>query len=142
MTKYLYNIYTVTWYILLYILILYCYIYILIYILSYILLYIPIYILLHILLHNNTTQTYKKAPANAKQKNDRESKKFAKNLSLEDMMECYLDNHAHITLRDHKENFTNIIKGRLINLSKSKVGLVSKCYLSIIKADVSKKSKS
>ena len=127
---------------LLYVLILYCYIYILIYILSYILLYIPIYIPLHILLHNNTTQTYKKAPVNAKRKNDRESKKFAKNLSLEDMMECYLDNHAYITLKDHKENFTNNIKGRLINLSKSKVGLVSKCYLSIITADVSKKNRS
>ena len=117
-------------------------IYIDIYTVIHTVIYTNIYILLHILLHNNTTQTYKKAPANAKRKNDRESKKFAKNLSLEDMMECYLDNHAHITLKDHKENFTNIIKGRLINLSKSKVGLVSKCYLSIIKADVSKKNKS
>ena len=43
-------------------------------------------------------------------------------------MECYSDNHTYITLKDHKENFRNNVKCRLINLSKSEVGLVSKCY--------------
>ena len=46
-----------------------------------------------------------------------------------------------ITVKDHKENFRNNIKCRLINPSKSEVGLVSKCYLSNIIADVSKKTK-
>ena len=68
-------------------------------------------------------------------------KKFAKTLSLEDKMECYSDNHTYITLKDDKENFRNNIKCRLINPSKSEVGLVSKCYLSNIIADVSKKTK-
>ena len=72
---------------------------------------------------------------NAKRKIDRESKKFTKNLSLEENMECYSDNHAYITLKDHKENF------RLISPSKSEVGLVSKCYLSNIIIYVSKKTK-
>ena len=54
------------------------------------------------LLHNSVTQTYKKAPVNAKRKIYRELKKFAKNLSLEDMMEYYSDNYAYITLKDHK----------------------------------------
>ena len=89
------------------------------------------------LLHDSITQTYKKAPVNAKRKIDRESKKFDKNLR----MEYYLDNYANITLKDHKENFRNNIKCRLINPSKSEVGLVSKCYLSNIIADVSKKTK-
>ena len=93
------------------------------------------------LLHDSITQTHKKTPVNAKRKIDRESKKFAKNLSLEDRMECYSDNHAYITLKDHKESFRNSIKCRLINPSKSEVGLVSKCYLSNIIADVSKKTK-
>ena len=93
------------------------------------------------LLHDNITQTYKKAPVNAKRKIDRESKKFAENLSLEDRMECYSDNHGYITLKDHKENFRNYIKCRLINPSKNEVGLVSKCYLSNIIADVSRKTK-
>ena len=93
------------------------------------------------MLHDNITQTYIKAPVNANRKIDREPKKFAKNLSLEDKMECYLDSHAYITLKDHKENFRNNIKCRLINPSKKEVGLVSKCYLSNIIADVSKKTK-
>ena len=75
------------------------------------------------LLQDNITQTYKKAPLNAKRKIDRESKKFTKNLSLEDKMECYSDNHAYITLKDHKENFRNNIKCSLINPSKSKLVL-------------------
>ena len=78
---------------------------------------------------------------NAKRKIDKESKKFVENLCVEDRMECYSDNHAYITLKDHKENFRNYIKCRLINPSKNEVGLVSKCYLSNIIADVSKKTK-
>ena len=93
------------------------------------------------LLHDNITQTYKKAPVKTKRKIDRESKKFAKNLSLDDKMECYSDNPAYITLKDHKENFRNNTKCRLINPSKSEVGLVIKSYLSNIIASISKNTK-
>ena len=41
------------------------------------------------LLHDSITQTYKKSPVDAKRRIDRESKKFAKKLNLEDRMECY-----------------------------------------------------
>ena len=92
-------------------------------------------------MHDNITQTYKKAPVNTKRKIDRVSKKFAKTLSLDDKMECYSDNPAYITLKDHKENFRNNTKCRLINPSKSEVGLVSKSYLSNIIASISKKTK-
>ena len=44
-------------------------------------------------------------------------------------------------MKDHKENFRNNSKCRLINHTKSEVGLVSKCYLSNIIADVSQKKK-
>ena len=50
------------------------------------------------LLHDSITQTYKKTPVNTKRNINRESKNFAKNLSLERNMECYSDNHACITL--------------------------------------------
>ena len=83
----------------------------------------------------------KKALVNTKRKIDRESKKFAKTLSLDDKMECYSDNPAYVTLKDHKENFRNNTKCRLINPSKSEVGLVSKSYLSNILASISKKTK-
>ena len=55
-------------------------------------------------------------------------------------MECYSDQHAYITLKDHKENFRNNTKCRLINPSKSEVGRVSKKYLNDIIADVSRKT--
>ena len=93
------------------------------------------------LLHDNITQRYKKAPVNTKRKIDRESKRFAKTLSLDDKMECYSDNPAYITLKDHKENFRNNTKCRLIDPSKSEVGLGNKSYLSNIIASISKKTK-
>ena len=55
-------------------------------------------------------------------------------------MECYSDQSAFITLKDHKANFKNNTKCRLINPSKSEVGLVSKHYLSSIISTVAVKS--
>ena len=55
-------------------------------------------------------------------------------------MECYSNQHAHITLKDYKENFRNNTKCRLINLSKSEVRRVSKKYLNDIIADASRKT--
>ena len=55
-------------------------------------------------------------------------------------MECYSNQHAYITLKDHKENFRNNTKCRLINPSKSEVGRVSKKYLNDIIVDVSRKT--
>ena len=87
---------------------------------------------------NNVIQ--KKAPKNAKRDIDRKTKSFAKTLKIEDRMECYSDQHAYITLKDHKENFINNTKSRLINPSKSEVGRVSKNCLNDIIADVSRKT--
>ena len=69
-----------------------------------------------------------------------ESKKFAKSLDLDEKMECYSDQNAFITLKDHKENFNKNTKCRLINPSKSEVGLVSKHYLNSIISTVAEKS--
>ena len=54
-------------------------------------------------------------------------------LKIDDGMECYSDQHAFITLKDHKDNFKNNPKCRLVNPSKSGVGRISKGYLSNIK---------
>ena len=91
------------------------------------------------LLHDNITQTYQKTHYQIKKKTDREAKKFAKSLGLDERMECYSDQSAFITLKDHKTNFINNTKCRL-NPSKSEVGLVSKCYLSSIISTVAEKS--
>ena len=55
-------------------------------------------------------------------------------------MECYSDQSAFITLKDHKANFKNNTKCRLINPSKSEIGLFSKHYLSSIITVVTEKS--
>ena len=55
-------------------------------------------------------------------------------------MECYPDQQAHKTLKDHKENFRNNTKCKLINPSKSQVGRISKNYLNDIIADASRKT--
>ena len=44
-------------------------------------------------------------------------------------MECYAKRPVFITLNDHKENFKTNQKCRLINPSKSEMGIVSKKYL-------------
>ena len=58
-----------------------------------------------------------------------EAKKFAKYLDLDERMECYSGQGAFMTLKGHKTNFKNNTKCRLINPSKSEVGLVNKHYL-------------
>ena len=84
------------------------------------------------LLQDNITQTYKRASPGAERKIDKESKQFAKHLRIDDRVECYSDQHAFITLKDHKDNFKNNPKCRLINPSKGEIGRISKAYLSNI----------
>ena len=54
---------------------------------------------------------------------------MAVDLKLENRMECYTQNEAFITFKDHKENFLNHPKCRLINPAKSEMGKVSKSIL-------------
>ena len=93
-----------------------------------------------ILLHDNITKTYQKTAVNTKGNIDKESKRFAKSMNLDDKMECYSHQNAFITLKDHKENFSNSTKCRLVNPSKSEVGLISKKYLSNIMSEVKEKT--
>ena len=92
------------------------------------------------LLHDSITQTYQKTRHQTKKKIDREANKFAKSLNLDERMEFYSDQSALITLQVHKANFKNNIKCRLINPSKSEVGLVIKHYLNSIISMIAKKS--
>ena len=55
-------------------------------------------------------------------------------------LECYSDESTFITLKDHQANFKNSTKCRLINPSKSEVGLVIKHYLNSIISMVAEKS--
>ena len=55
-----------------------------------------------------------------------EAKNIAKKLEIEDRAECVAKKNAFITLKDHKENFENSPKCRLLNPAKSEIGRVSK----------------
>ena len=88
------------------------------------------------LLHENVTKSYKKSDATVVTGINSEAADIAKSLKLEDKMECYAQKEAFITLKDHKENFRNNTKCRLINPAKSEVGIVSKKILERVNKDV------
>ena len=58
-----------------------------------------------------------------------EAKQIACKLKLDTKMKRLAKRKAFITLKDHKENFTSNTKCRLINPTKSEVGIVSKAIV-------------
>ena len=58
-----------------------------------------------------------------------EAKQLAQKLKLDDRIEQLPENQAFITIKDHKPNFPNNIKRRLINPAKSNLGKISKQIL-------------
>ena len=88
------------------------------------------------LLSDNITANYKKANKTVKTRIDREAKKIAKKLDLDDRIEQYAEKDAFITLKDHKENFENNPKCRLLNPAKSEIGVISSQLLKRINNDL------
>ena len=92
-------------------------------------------------LKENVTKHYKKSnPDTCKQINN-EAASIALKLELADRMECFSENEAFITFKDHKDNFKNNPKCRLINPAKSQVGKISKIILENINNAVRNKTK-
>ena len=71
---------------------------------------------------------------------DNEAKQIAQNLGLADRIEVYGEARAFITLKDHKENFENAPKCRLINPAKTNIGKISKQILQKINREVREKT--
>jgi hypothetical protein len=92
------------------------------------------------LLNNNVTQDYKKAPDNTLDKMNKKDKKLATKLDIEDRMYQTVQRESHITGKDHKENFRNNPKCRLINPTKPEIGKVSRSILQAKIAEVKSKS--
>ena len=84
------------------------------------------------LLHENITKSYKKASTNSLNNINREAKQTATNLGIHDRATSFAKKQAFITLKDHKDNFENAPKCRLINPAKSILGRVSKQILETI----------
>ena len=88
------------------------------------------------LLKNCIAKTYRKTELITKTRIDKDTRKFLKPLKLGNKMECYIERHNFITLKDHTENFKQETKCRLINLAKGETGQVSKKYHEQIIRDV------
>ena len=87
-------------------------------------------------LRENVTKSYKRCNEKTTKLINKEAKMIARNLKLDDKMQRYATRKAFVTFKDHKINFNNNVKCRLINPAKSEVGLVSKKILQNINAVV------
>ena len=91
------------------------------------------------LLIGNISKTYKKSTVSAINSINTEAKAMAKDLILDERIEQYSQNQSFITLKDHKENFNNNPKCRLMNPAKSEIGIVSKHYIDQINESIREK---
>ena len=75
--------------------------------------------------YQKITKEYKKTNENVYTEINKEANHIAQTLEIENKMEALAEKNAYITLKDHKENFINQPKCRLINPTKSELGVVS-----------------
>ena len=92
------------------------------------------------LLKDNTTRAYKKVDRKEIENINKEAKKIAHDLKIGDRVEKMPEKDAFITLKDHKQNFMNDTKCRLINPTKSEIGKVSNIILQEINQKIREKT--
>ena len=92
----------------------------------------------HKLVKDNTTARYTRTNPDVVQEINKKAKLIAKQLKLDDRIEILAEKPAFITIKDHKENFPNHIKCRLINPTKSEIGIISKAKLDKINTSLIK----
>ena len=93
------------------------------------------------LMMDNITKTYRKSDIETYDSINREAKKFAEKFNVADRAECMAPTNAFITLKDHKANFENNPKCRLINPAKSEIGRISKIFIESANSKIREKSK-
>ena len=81
------------------------------------------------LLRDNVTKDYKKINGAVESEINKISKNIAQKLHVYGKMELFQKKQPFITLKDHKENFENNPKCRLINPSKTDIGKIAKQIL-------------
>ena len=93
------------------------------------------------MLRENITKTYRKADDKTEENINHELKHITNKLEVPDRVEKMAQRQAFISLKDHKENFQNNPKCRLINPAKNNLGLVSKQILDRINNNIRSKTK-
>ena len=81
------------------------------------------------LLTQNVTKTYKHAQQNCFEEIEKERQNIANMLNISNRVDPMSKTNAFISLKDHKPDFENNPKCRLINPAKSQLGKVSKAIL-------------
>ncbi len=90
------------------------------------------------LMHDNITKAYKHGSEGTISQIDDELKHISNNLGIGDRIEQMKKREAFISLKDHKENFENNPKCRLINPAKSESGKLGKIILDKINSNLRK----
>jgi hypothetical protein len=93
------------------------------------------------LLDKNVTKSYKKTDEKTKTCISLQDKELAESLNLDDKIETTATKTPFITLKDHKPDFINKPTCRLINPSKSEIGIVSKKILDKINKSIIQSTK-
>ena len=81
------------------------------------------------LMHENLTRDYRLDNGNKLSGINNDTRKFARSLEIGDRMEFHSQANAFLTIKDHKEDFPNTIKCRVINPACNNLGKFSKRVL-------------
>ena len=87
------------------------------------------------------SKTYKKSSGNIVEKLNAQSARIAEDLKLDDRIEKLAEKEAFVTLKDHKPAFQDHATCRLINPSKSEIGVISKHILDDINTSIINQTK-
>ena len=93
------------------------------------------------LIADSATKNYRKIDAKTVNCINHEAKTLAESLKLADRIESIPEAEAFITLKDHKQNFTHQPQCRLINPTKTEMGIISQGILQRINASIRQKTK-
>ena len=93
------------------------------------------------LIKENVTKTYKKSSGKIVEKLNAQSARIAEHFELDDRIEKLAENEAFVTLNDHKPAFQDHPTCRLINPSKSEIGVISKHILDDINTSIINQTK-
>ena len=91
------------------------------------------------LFRNNITKTYRKPDVDTVDKINKDAKEIAVELKLDNRINQITARNAYITLKDHKQNFDENPKCRLINPTKTEIGKISKIILDKINKKIRSK---
>ena len=92
------------------------------------------------LVTENVTKTYKKSSPKVLDELNSQSARVAEKLGLDNRIEKLAEREAFITLKDHKPEFHAHPTCRLINPSKSEIGIISKRILDEINTTIIQKT--